>query len=129
MGEYIQMMNFLELEIGYIVIALFFLAVTAIVTTRSFMPKGAFKKGMSIVGIILVSFIIFHYYITTNRMKMIAKEFNAGKTILCEDRELLKGPNAIIISKKAGWSLKKGIFTNPEFYRGFHSARCAVELK
>ncbi len=129
MGEYIQMMNFLEMEIGYIIIALFFLTVTAIVTTRSFMPKGAFKKGMSVVGIILVAFIAFHYYNTTSRMKMIAKEFNNGKTILCENREVLKGPNAIIISKKAGWSLKNGIFTNPEFYRGFHSARCTVELK
>jgi hypothetical protein len=62
-------------------------------------------------------------------MEMIAKEFNSGKTILCENREMLNGPNAVIILKKAGWSLKNGIFTNPEFHRDFHSARCAVDLK
>ncbi len=123
------MKEFFELEIGYIIIALFFLVVTAIVTTRSFMPEGAFKKGMIAVGIIVVAFILFHYYTTVSRMEMIAKEFNSGKTILCENREMLNGPNAIIILKKAGWSLKNGIFTNPEFHRDFYSARCAIDLK
>ncbi len=123
------MKEFFELEIGYMVIALFFLVVTAIVTTRKFMPQVAFKRGMAIVGIILASFILFHYYITTQRMKTIAVEFNKGKTILCENKERLKGSQAIIINKKAGWTLKNGIFSNPKFYRGFHSARCAVGLK
>ncbi len=122
------MKNFFELEIGYIIIAVFFLVITFIVTTRSFMPKVAFKRGMSIVSVILIAFILFHYYITTQRMQTIAQEFNKGKTILCENKERLKGSQSIIINKKAGWVLKDGIFTNPDFYRGFHSARCAVGL-
>ena len=35
---------FFELELAYIFIALFFLVVTTIVTTRSFSPKNSFKK-------------------------------------------------------------------------------------
>ncbi len=122
-------MSFFDLEVGYIFIALFFLAITAYVTTRDFMPKVAFKRGMSIMIIILGSFILFHYYITTNRMNRIAKAFNAGKTILCESRGSMKGAQAIIIIKKAGWRLKKGIFSNPDFVRDFHSARCALSLR
>ena len=121
------MKEFFELEIGYIIIALFFLVVTAIVTTRSFMPKGAFKKDMITVGIIVVVFILFHYHTTASRMEMIAKEFNSSKTILCENREMLNGLNAIINLKKAGWSLKNGIFTNPEFHRDFYGPRSAVD--
>ncbi|MFK5881305.1 MAG: hypothetical protein QM482_03740 [Sulfurospirillum sp.] len=123
------MMNFFELEMGYIVIAIFFLVVTVIVTTRSFMPRIAFKRGMTIVSIILIAFVMLHYYITTKRMHMISNEFNSGKTILCENRGTLKGNQSVIISKKASWTLKDGIFTNPDFYRGFHSARCAVSLR
>lgn len=123
------MKEFFELEIGYIVIAIFFLVITAIVTTRSFMPKVAFKRGMIMVSSILILAIALHYYVTTQRMQTIAREFNNGKTILCENRERLKGNQAVIINKKAGWTLKNGIFTNPDFYRDFHSARCAVGLR
>lgn len=38
-------MQFLELEGGYLAIGLFILGITIFVTTRSFMPKGEFKKG------------------------------------------------------------------------------------
>lgn len=59
---------FLELEIVYIVIGIFILTVTAIVTTRDFVPKGAFKKGMSIVGAFVAIMIVGHYTVTTSRM-------------------------------------------------------------
>jgi len=121
--------EFFELEIGYITIAIFFLVITAIVTTRNFMPKVAFKRGMILVGLIMIVAISLHYYVTTQRMKTIAQKFNSGTTILCENRERLKGNQAVIISKKAGWILENGIFTNPDFYRGFHSARCAIEIR
>ncbi len=123
------MKEFFELEAGYMVIAIFILVVTAIVTTRKFMPSVAFKRGMLLVGSVLIAAILFHYYITTQRMQMIAEEFNKGKIILCENRERLKGNQSVIINKKAGWKLENGIFTNPDFYRGFHSARCAPGLR
>ncbi len=123
------MKEFFELEIGYIIIALFFLIITAIVTTRSFVPRIAFKRGMILAGVFLTILIFAHYYMTTQRMKNIATAFESGKTILCENKETLKGKQAVIINKKAGWKLEKGIFTNPDFYRGFHSARCALGLR
>jgi len=122
-------MKFLEIEGGYIAIAIFFLIITIIVTTRSFMPKKALKNGLLIVGSIQIVFIGFHYYFTTERMKSIALLFHQGKTVLCENKESLMGSQAIIINKKAGWMLKDGIFSNPNFYRSFHSARCAPDYK
>jgi len=122
-------MRFLEMEGGYIAIAIFFLVITIIVTTRSFMPKKALKNGLLIVGSILIIFIGFHYYITIERMKSIALLFHQGKTILCENKENLMGAQVIIINKKADWTLKDGVFSNPNFYRSFHSARCAPDYK
>jgi hypothetical protein len=122
-------MNFLTLEAAYLTIAIFFLIITAFVTTRSFMPKGSFKKGMSLVGGVFLILIMLHYYNTIDRMKEIEKAFNEGKTILCENKIMLKGSIALPISKAAGWSLKDGVFSNPEYFRDFHSARCIVEVK
>ncbi len=39
---------FIKLEAGYLTIAIFVLAITAFVTTREFMPKGSFKRGIGI---------------------------------------------------------------------------------
>ncbi len=122
------MRQFFELEAGYLIIALFFIVVTYIVTTRSFMPKGALKKGMMIVVPIMILFVGFHFYITSQRMAKVKEAFLQGKTILCENRESFKGPNSIIIKKSAGWSLNSGIFLKPNRDRKFHSARCVVDI-
>ena len=45
---------FFELEIAYIFIAIFFLIVTAIVTTRKFSPPNSFKKVFPPVLIFLI---------------------------------------------------------------------------
>ena len=122
------MKQFFELEAGYLIIALFFIVVTYIVTTRSFMPKGALKKGMIMVVPVLAFFIGFHYYITTQRMAKVKTAFLNGKTILCENRETFKGPGSIIIKKSAGWILNDGIFSKPDRNKKFHSARCVVDI-
>jgi hypothetical protein len=122
------MKQFFELEAGYLIIALFFIVVTYIVTTRSFMPKGALKKGMIMILPLLIAFIGFHYYTTVKRMAKVKEAFFEGKTILCENRETFKGPGSIIIRKKAGWGLKNGIFSKPNYHKKFHSARCVVDL-
>ena len=56
---------FLELEAVYLVIGAFIMTVTVVVTTRDFMPKVAFKRGMLGVGGTLVLMIGFHYNMTT----------------------------------------------------------------
>lgn len=120
-------MNFITLEAGYLVIALFILAVTAFVTTRPFIAKGAFKKGMSIMATLLLIAIGAHYYITTKRMVVVETAFEAGKSVICESRATRKVAQTVVINKSQNWRLEDGIFVSDQYERGFHSARCVVE--
>jgi len=118
------MERFIELEIAYIVIGLFFLAVTWFVTTRDFMPKVAFKRGM--IGVFSIFFIMIslHYMITTKRMAGVAEIFNEGKTIICENKMHRTISQSVLISKELGWKLDGDYFKNPDFTRDFHTSRC-----
>ncbi len=116
--------RFFELEIPYMVIMLFFLVVTAFVTTREFMPKGAFKKGMSIVFVLFAIMIGLHYYVTSSRIEGVKKIFNNGETIICENKMRRTISQSVLISKKLGWHLEGDYFKNPDFERDFHTARC-----
>jgi hypothetical protein len=118
------MERFFELEIAYVVIGLFFLAITAFVTTRDFRPKVAFKRGM--IGIFAVfSIMIFvHYMVTTKRMRGVSEIFNEGGTIICENKMRRTISQSVLISKKLGWKLDGDYFKNPDFVRDFHTARC-----
>lgn len=117
-------MKFLELEAAYLVIGAFILIVTAFVTTRPFVGKNAFKIGFPGVFIILSIFIGMHFYITTSRIAEVSERFTAGKPVICENKIQRKTEQSVIISKDLGWSLKDDVFTNPQYARGFHSARC-----
>ena len=66
---------FFELEIAYIFIAIFFLIVTAIVTTRKFSPPNSFKKVFPPVLIFLIIAIFAHFKVTTSRMAEVESEF------------------------------------------------------
>jgi len=118
------MKSFFELEIAYIVIGIFFLAVTLFVTTRDFMPKVAFKRGMSGVFAIFAIMIGIHYFVTTKRMNGVKKIFNAGETVICENKMRKTISQSVIISKKLGWRLEGDYFKNKDFERDFHTARC-----
>ena len=118
------MNTFFTLETPYIAIMLFFLGVTAFVTTRDFMPKVAFKRGMIGVAIVFAIFIGWHYKITTDRMDTVKQLFNEGKTIICENKMRREVMPSVLVSKQYGWSLKGDVFTNPEYVRDFHTARC-----
>jgi hypothetical protein len=122
-------MNFFTLEGGYLAIALFILAVTAFVTTRPFMTKGAFTKGMSLITILLAGAIGSHYYLTAQRMAEVEKAFSEGKNIICESRAIRKVSQTVTVNQEQNWKLANGIFTSSNYERGFHSARCVVELK
>ena len=115
---------FLELEIVYIVIALFILSITAFVTTRDFMPKGAFKKGMLGVGGIMAVMVAFHYNLTTSRMDGVEEIFNNGETLICENKMRRTISRSVLLSKKMGWRLEDHLFKNDDFERDFHTSRC-----
>jgi len=121
------MMKFLELEGGYLFISFVVLAVTLFVTTRPFMSKGAVKKGMIGVSLVLALFIGLHFKITTDRMDEVKRAFNEGKTVICESRALRKVAQSVDINKNRDWRLEGDIFVSPHFSRPFHTARCLVK--
>ncbi|RLA73682.1 MAG: hypothetical protein DRG78_22120 [Epsilonproteobacteria bacterium] len=115
---------FFELEAVYLVIGAFIMTVTAVVTTRSFMPKIAFKRGMLLVGGFLTILIGFHHYMTTTRMAGVKELFNQGETIICENKMRRSVSRSILLSKEIGWSLVGDEFVNPDYERNFHTSRC-----
>jgi len=121
------MEKFLELEGGYLFIALVVLAVTLFVTTRPFMSKGSLKKGMIGVGLFLALAIGMHYRVTSNRMFEVKEAFNTGKTIICESRAQRRAAQSVDISKANEWQLDGDLFRSPHYNRPFHSARCLVK--
>ena len=115
---------FFELEAVYIVIGIFILVITAIVTTRDFVPDGAFKKGMISVSAMLIVLIGFHYNLTTSRMEGVEELFNAGETIICENKMKRTISRSVLLSKELGWRLENHLFKNDDFERNFHTSRC-----
>lgn len=115
---------FFELEIVYIVISLFILGVTVFVTTRDFMPKGAFKKGVISVVIVMSLMVAFHYTITTKRMYGVEDIFNAGETVICENKMHRTISRSVLLSKELGWRLEDHLFKHNDYERDFHTSRC-----
>jgi hypothetical protein len=120
-------MQFLELEGGYLVIGLFVLIVSIIVTTRSFMPKNSFKKGVPVVFGFLSIMILGHYFVTIDRMEDVKTAFKDGKNIICESKQIRKVAQSLVVSKELRWQLDGDVFVSNEYERVFHSARCVAE--
>lgn len=115
---------FLELEAVYIAIGIFILSVTAVVTTRDFVPKGAFKKGMSFVGAFVAIMIALHYNVTTSRMAEVKDLFHKGETIICENKMRRTVSRSVLLSKELAWRVDGDLFKNPDYERDFHTSRC-----
>ncbi len=115
---------FFKLEAGYLGIAAFILIITLIVTTRPFMPKGSYKKGLLIVGIMMTIFIGMHYYVTSSRISSVENAFNNGEKVVCESRTIRKVAQSVTIEKSNEWKLENHMFSSPNYSRKFFSARC-----
>lgn len=115
---------FIELEIVYIVIGIFILSVTAIVTTRDFMPKVAFSRGMISVGMLVGTMIIIHFFMTTARMDGVKAIFENGETVICENKMRRTISRSVLLSKDLGWRLEGDRFKNDDYERDFHTSRC-----
>ncbi|WP_373001056.1 hypothetical protein [Sulfurimonas sp.] len=115
---------FFELEIVYLVIGVFILVVTAVVTTRDFMPKVAFSRGMIMVTMFLTTMISIHYYMTTTRMDGVKDIFNNGETVICENKMRRSVSRSVLLSKELGWRLEGDKFRNDDYERDFHTSRC-----
>jgi hypothetical protein len=115
---------FLELEAGYLGIAIFILIITIIVTTRSFVAKDAWKKAIPIVTIVLGVFIGMHYFVTVSRIYEVENTFNNNGKIICENRAIRKVSQSVTIEKSNEWVLENHMLSSPNYSRDFFTARC-----
>ena len=115
---------FLKLEAGYLGIALFILAITIIVSSRSFVKDGTWKKSIPIVFIILGIFIGMHYFVTTSRIYEVENTFNNNGKIICENRAVRKVSQSVTIEKTNEWTLENHMLSSPNYSREFFTARC-----
>ena len=121
------MMNFLQLEGGYLVIGLFAMGAALFVGTRPFVGNGqAWKKTVPFVGITMLGFIMAHYFFTTSRMADVKDRFLNGGPVICESKAVRKVAQSIIIdpTNDQGWMLLGDELHSPKYERGFHTARC-----
>ena len=121
------MKNFFFLEGGYLILAAIILLVTLFVTTRPFMAKGAVKKGLMWVSLVLSIMIGLHDNITMNRMTEVKTAFENDESIICESRMVRKVAPYVLIKKSRGWALEGDNFVSAEYSRPFFTARCIVE--
>ncbi len=119
--------NFFFLEGAYLILGAIVLLITLFVGTRPFMSKGAWKRGLFWVSLVIAIAIGSHYYVTTKRMAEVQRVFHDGGTILCESRMIRKGARFVTIRKANEWTLENDNFTSPHYVRPFFSARCIVE--
>ncbi|MDO8454370.1 MAG: hypothetical protein Q7S59_07355, partial [Sulfurimonas sp.] len=108
----------------YIVIGIFILGVTAFVTTKDFVPKVAFKRGMLSVVLLFSIMIGAHYFMTTARMSGVKEIFNEGGTIICENKMHRTVSQSVLISKELEWRLEGNLFVSDNYERDFHTSRC-----
>ena len=123
------MKDFLILEGGLLVVSAFMLAVTVFTSTRSFSPKGSYKRTVPGVFIVLVIIIAIHYDQTMERMDTVKKEFEDGKVIVCDNKgDLTLGRNVLLDKSRYGWKTDEYYFVSDKFPRKFHISRCVVHL-
>lgn len=115
---------FFKLEAGYLAIALFALAITLIVTTRSFVPKGLWKKAVPLMTMVLAIFIGTHYFVTSQRINEVENAFNNNEKVICENRAIRKVSQSVTIEKSNEWTLENHMLSSPNYSRDFFTARC-----
>jgi len=121
------MKNFLFLEGAYLILGAITLLITLFVTTRPFMAKGAVKKGLFWVTVVIAIMTSSHFYLTTNRMSDVKIAFEKDLPILCESRMQRKVAQTVTVQKSNEWVLEGDNFVSPNYSRPFFSARCIVE--
>lgn len=121
------MNDFFYLEGAYLILGAFALLITLFVTTRPFMSKGAVKKGLLGVFLVIAVMVGAHYKITSNRITEVTLAFNEDKVIICESRATRKVAQSVFIQKSREWSLKESNFISPNYSRPFFIARCIVK--
>ena len=121
------MKNFFVLEGAYLILGAIILLITLFVGTRPFMSKGAAKRGLMWVSLVLAMAIGGHYSVTTNRMAEVKSAFEKDLVIICESRMQREVAQSVIVQKSNEWFLEDDNFVSPNYTRPFFSARCIVK--
>jgi len=121
------MAKFFYLEGAYLILGAITLLITLFVGTRPFMSKGAAKRGLFWVSLVISIMIGGHYYSTTSRMAKVKEAFHKNIPIICESRMLRKAAQSVIIEKSRQWQLEEDNFVSPHYSRPFFSARCIIK--
>jgi len=119
--------NFFYLEGAYLILGGIILLITVFVATRPFMSKGALKKGLGWVSLVLAVMIGGHYATTVSRMNEVKAAFEKDLPIVCESRMLRKVAQTVDIQKSKQWFLEGDNFVSPNYSRPFFTARCIVK--
>jgi len=121
------MKNFFFLEGAYLILGFITLLITLFVSTRPFMSKGVWKKGLAYVSLVLAVMIGAHYQVTVSRMVEVKEAFEKDQPIICESRMQRKVAQIVNIKKSNEWFLEGDNFVSPNYSRPFFSARCIVK--
>ena len=119
--------NFFYLEGGYLILGAIVLLITLFVGTRPFMSKGAAKRGLMWVSLVISIMIGLHYNMTMNRMTEVKIAFEKDLEIICESRMVRKVAPYVMVKKSREWRLEGDDFVSPNYTRPFFSARCIVK--
>lgn len=119
--------NFFFLEGGYLILGAIVLLITLFVGTRPFMSKGAAKRGLMWVSLVIAIMIGLHFNMTMNRMTEVKIAFEKDLEIICESRMVRKVAPYVMVKKSREWRLEGDNFVSPNYTRPFFSARCIVK--
>lgn len=120
------MSHFFSMELPYISIALFILAVTLFIGTRSFISPFVLRRFLPALAIFLSLAIGLHFKITEDRAVEVKAAFEKGKVVLCSERRSKMGDRNIEIENGSVWKSDGEFFTNSAGNK-FSIRQCVVK--
>lgn len=120
------MTHFFSMELPYISIALFILAVTLFIGTRSFISPFVLRRFLPALAVFLALAIGLHFKTTEDRALEVKAAFEKGQVILCSERRSKMGDRNIEVTRGALWRSDGEFFINSEGNK-FSIRQCIVK--
>lgn len=120
------MTHFFSMELPYISIALFILAVTLFIGTRSFISPFVLRRFLPALAVFLALAIGLHFKTTEDRAIEVKAAFAKGQVVLCSERRSKMGDRNIEVESGALWRSDGEFFINSEGNK-FSIRQCIVK--
>ena len=91
------------------------------------MAKGAAKRGLMWVSLVIAIMIGLHYNMTMNRMAEVKIAFEKDVGAAIGRHMVRKVAPYVMVKKSREWRLEGDNFVSPNYERPFFSARCIVK--